>query len=149
MPNQFVQAFRFLRRNEKIASCMTAIERNAQLLREIRSVLPPPLDEHCLHASLEAGVLTLLTDSPVWSSRLRFFTPELVRNLTKSRGSIAACRIRVRPHALALSTIPEAARKNRLSPRTVQHLIDAAAGIEDATIAAALRRLAKAGAENR
>ena len=148
MPNQFVQACRFLRRNEKIAGYITAIERNAQLLRKIRSALPPPLDDHCLHASLEAGVLTLLTDSPVWSSRLRFFAPELVRHLAGSGDTIAACRVRVRPLALVRSTAPKAIRKNRLSARTVQHLIEAAAGIQDAKIAAALRRLAKAGAGN-
>jgi len=146
MPKHLRHACRFLRQNERIAGCLTAIERHTQLLHEIRAVLPPPLDEHCLHASLDAGILTLLTDSPVWSSRLRFFTPELEHHLTLRHGSIAACRIRVRPFASVSSA---KASNNRLSATTVRHLTDAAAGIEDAELAAALRRLAKVGTRNR
>lgn len=147
MPKHLQHACRFLRNDEKITGCLAAIERHTQLLREIRAALPPPLDEHCLHASLDAGVLTLFTDSPVWSSRLRFFTPELEHRLTPRYGSLAACRIRIhihiRPHASSQAS------NNKLSAMTVQHLTDAAAGIEDAELAAALRRLAKAGTRNR
>ncbi|MCG6860953.1 MAG: DUF721 domain-containing protein [Chromatiaceae bacterium] len=149
MPKKFQHACRFLQRNEKIAGYLTAIERDARLLREIRSILPFPLDEHCLHASLESSVLTLVTDSPVWSSRLRFFGPELERDLFSLHGSIASCRIRVQPHARASSGVTESTRKTMLSPRAAQHLMEAAEGIDDLQIAAALRRLAKAGAGDR
>jgi len=138
----FQHACRFLQHDRKIADCLTAIEHHSRLLHEIRAVLPPPLDEHCLHATLDAGVLTLLTDSPVWSSRLRFFTSELEHHLPPHHGPIAACRIRVRPRASAPSSKTSG---NRLSATTVRHLVDAAAGIEDARLAAALRRLAKTG----
>lgn len=136
-------ACRFLAGNEKIAVYLGVIERNAQLLREARCALPPPLDAHCLHAVLDAGVLTLTTDSPVWSSRLRFFAPELVRNLAPHYGLIASCRVRVQPQAAAPH--PETTPKYKLSARTQQHLLDAAAGIDDADLAAALHRLATAG----
>jgi len=142
----FQHACHFLRDDEKIAGYLTALERHTRLLREIRVVLPPPLDEHCLHASLDAGVLTLLTDSPVWSSRLRFFAPELEHHLTPHHGPIVVCRVRVRPHASVSSS---KASNNKLSTTTVQHLIDAAAGIEDSRLAAELRQLAKAGTGNR
>jgi len=141
----FQHVCRFLRHNEKIAGYATAIEHHTQLLREIRGTLPPPLDEHCLHAHLDAGVLTLLTDSPVWSSRLRFFTPELERHLSPRHGSIVACHIRVRPQALGL---PPKASNSKLSVKTVRHLIEVATSIEDPQLAAALCRLAKARAGN-
>lgn len=141
----FQHACRFLRYNEKTAGYVAAIERQSQLLREIRAILPPPLDEHCLHAYLEAGVLTLLTDSPVWSSRLRFFTPEVEHRFPPHHGSIVACRIRVQPH---IPVSPPKASNNKLSPKTARHLLEVAAGIEDTRIAAALRRLAKASARN-
>ena len=145
MPKHFQHACRFLQHDRKIADCLAAIEHHTRLLHEIRAVLPPPLDEHCLHAVLDAGVLTLLTDSPVWSSRLRFFAPELEHHLTPHHGPIATCRIRVRPPA----SIPSPKTSgNRLPATTVRHLMDAAAGIEDTRLAAALRRLAKAGAGN-
>jgi len=148
VPKHFQHACRFLQHDEKIAGCLTAIERHTRLLHEIRAILPPPLDEHCLHAALNAGVLTLLTDSPVWSSRLRFFAPEFERHLTPRHGPITACRIRVRPRRPQTSVSSSKALGNKLSVTTVRHLTDVAAGIEDARLAAALRRLAKAGTRN-
>lgn len=145
MPKNVRHACRFLEGNEKIAAFLGAIERNAALLRETRRALPPPLDEHCLLAVLDAGVLTLTTDSPVWSSRLRFFAPEIQRTLKPKYGDIGSCRVRVRPTAVAPRI--EKPRRLRLSEETQQLLVDAAAGIEDVDLATALRRLAKAGAD--
>ncbi len=146
MPITIRHACGFLKGNEKIAAFLGVIERNDQLLREVRRALPPPLDEHCLLAVLDAGVLTLTSDSPVWSSRLRFFVPELLRSFARKRGPITSCRVRVQP--LAVAPRPNHARRLRLSTETQRHLMDAAAGIEDAELAAALRRLAKTGAAN-
>lgn len=142
MSKHFQHACRFLRHNEKTAGYIAAIERQTQLLGEVRAILPPPLDEHCLYAQLEAGVLTLLTDSPVWSSRLRFLTPEIEHRLAPRHGPIAACRIRIQPHAPGS---PAKTANKRLSAKTVQHLMEVATGIEDVRLAAALRRLAEAG----
>ena len=146
MPKNIRHACSFLNGNEKIAAFLGVIERNDQLLREVRRALPPPLNEHCLLAVLDAGILTLTTESPVWSSRLRFFAPELLGSLARKRGPVTSCRVRVQP--LAVAPIPNDASRLRLSARTQRHLVDAAAGIEDAELAAALRRLAKAGAAN-
>jgi hypothetical protein len=145
VPKQIRHACRFLRSNERIAGYLAAVERNAKLLLDVRRALPPPLDERCLHAALDAGVLTLVTDSPVWSSRLRFFAPELQRGLARHYGPIATCRIRVQPRTVKPPSGPGANPRHKLSPRTAQHLMEAAAGIEDTELAAALRRLAKAG----
>ena len=147
MPKSIRHACRFLAGNDKIAAYLNMIERNAKLLRDVRRSLPAPLDEHCLYASLDAGILTLVTDSPVWSSRLRFFAPELERSLSSDSSPIASCHIRVQPQAVSPS--PPSGREpgHKLSRRTVDHLIEAAAGIEDAELAAALRRLARVGAQ--
>lgn len=146
MPKKIRHACRFLAGNEKIAAYLDMIERNACLLSKTKQALPPPLNAHCLHATLTAGVLTLTTDSPVWSSRLRFFAPELTRNLAPQYGTIASYRVRIRPPAVG--SCSEAAPKHRLSAATKQHLLDAAAGIEDADLAVALRRLARAGSQH-
>jgi len=145
VPRYFQQVSRFLRPDETTAVSLAAVQRNGRLLREIRDVLGSPLDEHCLHASLDGRVLTLVTDSPVWSSRLRFFAPEIELGLDTRYGSISAWRIRVRPSAGERRTGPT----HKLSAAAVQHLIEAAAGIADARLAAALRRLAKTGAGDR
>jgi hypothetical protein len=143
MPKKIRHACQFLAGNDKIDAYLSVIERSEQLLSEARRALPPPLSAHCLHAVLAAGVLTLTTDSPVWSSRLRFFAPELARSLAPRYGAIASCRVRIQPPAVTLCAAP--APKHRLSATTKQHLLDTAAGIEDADLAAALRRLARVG----
>jgi len=149
VPKHLHHACRFLQQNARISGYLAAIEQHLQLLREIRAALPPPLDEHCLHATLDAGVLALVTDSPVWSSRLRFFSPELKRHLIPHHGAIVACHIRVQPQAdsTSIATLGKTP-SNRLSPKTAQHLMDAAASIDDPRIAAALRRLAQNGTGN-
>jgi hypothetical protein len=146
VPKKIRHACRFLAGNEQIAAYLGLIERNAELLRDVQRVLPKPLDEHCLHAALDAGALTLTTDSPVWSSRLRFFAPELARSLAPCHGRIDSCRVRIRPRAV-VAPPPGTAAKYKLSEKTTRHLLEAAAGIGDADIAAALRRLAKSGSE--
>jgi len=143
MPKKIEHACRYLAGNEKIAVYLRTIERNARLLHDAQRALPPTLAEHCLHAALEAGSLILTTDSPVWSSRLRFLAPELVRKLALRHGPIASCRIRVQPASTAARAKPTP--KYRLPEKTRQHLLDAAASIEDEGLATALRRLAKAG----
>lgn len=146
MAKQIQHASRYLGASDSVAALLTAIEQNRKLLKAVRSKLPPPLDAHCLHAGLNEGVLTLITDSPVWGSRLRFFGPELTRKLEERYGRVETCRIRVQP--LCARPLPEdggrAAR--RLSAGTVKLLLDAADGLGDTDLALALRRLASAGA---
>jgi hypothetical protein len=90
--------------------------------------------------------LTLTTDSPVWSSRLRFFAPELERRLAEHRIRISSCRIRVQPVTESPRPGPGLPRRFTLSNRTEKHLVETAEAMEDEGLAAALRRIAKAGA---
>jgi len=138
---QIRHASRFLRANDAIGSLLADIERNARLLDEIRGILPPSLAAHCLHAAVEQGILVLLSDSPVWGSRLRFVAPELQRALEPRHGGIADCRIRIAPPSLHCAN-ERSAPEAKLSRETVMHLFDAAESAKDEEIAAALRRLA-------
>lgn len=138
-------AYQFLQGSDPIAALLAGIERNATLLRAIRRALPPPLDAHCLHAALERGALTLVADSPVWSSRLRFFVPELERALSTRYGSIDSCRIRIQPVAQPTAPGSSSQSRRRLSAKTVKHLLETAADMEDPDIATVLRRLANCG----
>ena len=101
---------------------------------------------HCLHASLDGSRLTLVTDSPVWGSRLRFFAPQLDAALAGQHGYIRDYRVRVRPTHARAKTEAHAKAKRGLSARTINHLMEAADGLEDPNLADALRRLATAGA---
>jgi len=145
MSNRFKHASCFLGGNTAIAALLPGVERNAELVRLVRRMLPKSLADQCLHASLEDDVLVLLTASPAWATRLRFFAPKLLRSLPEPWDHAAACRVRIQP----VSEPPGAAgvepRPSRLTASTVSHLLDAAESVVDEEIAAAFRRLAKAG----
>jgi hypothetical protein len=113
-----------------------------RLQRQVRQALEPDLRPHCLHATLEAGRLTLVTDSPVWASRLRFAAPLLLVLLGGDGPAATEVRVRVAP--------PPAERFGsgrrpalQLSATAVSHLLGAAAAMDDPDLAAALRRLAR------
>ena len=138
-------ASRYLRENDAIAALLDAVAHQRELLTAVRARLPEPLDAHCLHASVDGPVLILITDSPAWGSRLRFFAPELQTSLAPSHGPIKSCRVRIQPQRVSRHTEEKPQRRARLSARTRRHLTAAADGVEDPVIADALRRLAAAG----
>lgn len=149
VPKRFQQAFRLLRGSERMGDLISELEASRALLHRLRQELPPPLDAHCLHAGLADRVLTLVTDSSAWGSRLRFFAPELVKSLRQQYGPIESTRVRVQPpfarRVVADGNVPEAT----MSTDTVRLLRDAADGLGETDLGRALRRLADAGAARR
>ncbi len=125
---------------------MAVIDRQQRLLRAVRALLPSPLDAHCLYASIEGRTLTLVTDSPVWGSRLRFFAPELEPALAQTYGEIKACRVRIQPPSDQGLLRERKRPAHRLAAGTITHLLETADGMGDTELADALRRLARTGA---
>lgn len=145
MPRRFQQAARYLQGSGALGNLLACIERNAELLRAVRRALPPPLDAHCLHAAIEDRTLTLVSDSPVWGSRLRFLAPEVQRALNANQCGVERIRVRVQPASNRDGHRNSAATRPALSEATITHLLEAAENVADEGIAAALRRLAEAG----
>ena len=139
-------ALRCLSDSETQGALLALIDRRHQLLQAIRARLSPPLDAHCLYATLEEGKLTLVTDSPAWASRLRFQAPELTAELVSTHGEIEACRVRVHPLAVARRALDVERPRARISPATVSLLRQAAEAQGDTELGRALCRLAQAGA---
>ncbi len=138
-------ASRFLRDSEGTAPLLVLIDQQRQILRAVRDKLTPPLDNHCLHASLDEGKLTLVTDSPAWASRLRFFAPDLISALGLGLGRIEECRIRVQPPRSMGQGLGGEMKVPRLSPATARLLLDAADAQGETDLGRALRRLAGSG----
>jgi hypothetical protein len=134
-----------LRASDSAAALLAAIDGNRTLLQAVREALPPPLDAHCLFAGIADGTLTLVTDAPAWSSRLRFFAPELLSSLQCNHGPIETTRIRVQPTCAPRAPRERDGSDYRLSERTVRLLRDTAEGLGETDLARALRRLADAG----
>lgn len=148
MPRRFQQAARYLQGSGALGDLLACIERNAELLRAVRRALPPPLDAHCLHAAIEDRTLTLVSDSPVWASRLRFLAPEVQRALNANQGGVASIRVRVQPVSNHVAHRGSAVTRPALSAATIKHLLVTAENVADEGIAAALRRLAEAGKQD-
>jgi len=136
----------FLRQSPAAAGLLEGVDRDARLLRSTQGAVPPELRAHCLHASLEDGRLSLVTDGPVWASRLRFAAPELLAGLRGHGLAAEAVRVRVAPPQAPGPQTSAMGAQPGLSRETRAHLREAAAQIADPDLAAALRRLAEAGA---
>jgi len=116
-------------------------ERKARELLDLaRARLPDDMAAHCVEARLSQGTLTLLFDSPAWTTRARFLAPELVRGMAQADIARLECR----------ATLPcpnQAERRSATQARGISaaaaaHLRAAALDIEDERLADSLRRLA-------
>jgi hypothetical protein len=151
MPRTIQHASRFLRERGSVSAILEVIERQQRLLQAVRKLLPEPLDAHCLYASLVGFKLTLTTDSPVWSTRLRFFLPHLEGPLAKQFGRIKTWQVRVQPSRglHGQQQLSPATPAPAVSAQTVSHLMEAADSVDDPMLAEALRRLARAAARRK
>jgi hypothetical protein len=120
---------------------LARVREQQELLDRVRSMLQPPLDQHCQAAVINAGQLLLYTDSPAWSSRLRFFSRQLGNRLRQANLPVDSIVIRV-------MIMPTSRRRERTSPRNLSSanaaLIQAVADeISDPKLSDALKRLGK------
>lgn len=139
MPTRHIS--RFLHRNHRLHPILARIDNDRRLLEAVRTAVPDGLKEHCVHAAVQGDALILFTTSPVWATRLRFAAPDLIQSIP---GLSPDTRLTVR--IATGSNIPRPGphppKASRLSPETRHHLLQAADGLADADLAAALRRLA-------
>jgi len=112
-----------------------------KLLILTRTLLPAPLNEHCLSAQKHGSNLIIHTDSSAWASRLRYFSRDLRAKL-QNKGVLVR-KIEVRVLISSQQKTHSTRRAHRLSQENA-NLIDATAeGIQDAKLRAALKRLSK------
>lgn len=126
-----------------VESC-ARVERVARLVAD---QLPEPLARHCRAVNLANGVLTLHSDSPVWTTRLRFIGPRLLESLRRhpELGEVREVRIRSLPASVlpVVSAHRPLRSSSRLSPAAASHVRDAALAISAPVLRAALLRLAR------
>jgi hypothetical protein len=111
----------------------------------VQTIIEPPLRHHCRVANLRDGNLILITDSPVWATRLRYLLPGLLDNLrqTATWVRIHCIDIKVR---LAPDRHEETPRRRPvLSVQAVALLRDVAGKCEDESLTAAFLRIAGRG----
>jgi len=132
----------FLRDNHQLRSLVEQLHSHADLLEQVRNLLPEALRPHCHAAHIQDQQLVVYTDSPAWVMRLRFSSTQLLSGLRATRPNVRGVRVRVqlpqgRPHRPApRAQLTEAAR---------QHLQQAARAMDEGPLRAALERLSRSG----
>lgn len=104
--------------------------------------LPSPLCNHVTLANINGKTLTLHTSSQAWASKLRFLTPELLNNAHTFCAPFKPKSIRIK----VIPAEPEqnvARRKTEISDLSSKHIHNAANGISDPNLRAALLKLAQ------
>jgi hypothetical protein len=115
-------------------------QHNTEVLLEVRALMPDALRSHCHAAHIQDQQLVLFTDSPAWVMRLRFCSTQILTGLRATRPNLRGVRVRVQ---LPQRQTRQAKRRSKLSEDARRHLQEAAAGLENPALAAALVRLSR------
>jgi len=117
-------------------------ERLEALRRRVLRALPSEAAPHCLGADLKEGVLTLYLDSGAWNTFLHYRQAALLAELRKTLGTpCQTLQFKVLPEPVP--GVPPKPAPKSLSAEIRVLLESTAAGLEDVTLAEALRRLAR------
>lgn len=131
------------KKNSQVAALITHANYLSKLSQVVQALLPMPLSEHVYVANFQQHILTLVTDNPVWASRLRYSIPEL-RHKLKSHasfpGKIDEIVVKVSPDFKPL----DKSSTSRGSTRTVDSasISTLAEHVDDSNLKQALLRLA-------
>jgi hypothetical protein len=125
---------------------LTARSRELRALDDaMRRQLGPPLDGHCRLANLRADTVVLHVDSPVWSTRIRFLTPQLLEFFHRQRDCAGVTHIKIVVRPPRSHGQHPAASPLRLSPASASMIRSVALATEESPLREALLHLAKNG----
>ena len=131
---------------EQLSHLGRMLDKQRALLQAVRSQLPSPLDQHCLHARISGKLLIIHTDSPVWNARLRFHGPQLIRAMHQQAPHLQQLKINIH---IDSGRKPIKRRQISLSMNGAAQILDAANSIADPKLQAALRRLGNSGLKDK
>ena len=131
---------------EQLSHLGRMLDKQRALLQAVRSQLPSPLDQHCLHARISGKLLIIHTDSPVWNARLRFHGPQLIQAMQQQAPHLQQLKINIH---IDSGHKPTRRRQISLSMNGAAQILDAANSIADPKLQAALRRLGNSGLKDK
>lgn len=116
------------------------LERLTMLLRK---ELPPECDGHYHAAAIHDGTLVIVTDSPVWTTRLRQLGPQILQLLkNKTPQNLQHVRI-ISRHGPAVSNHEPPVVKRELSQQSSQYIAQTASYIKDKPLKEALLKISR------
>lgn len=129
--------------DSQVAHLVTRTQQIRYFTRTVKQLLGKSLSEHCQTAIFHQDTLILLTNSPVWATRLRFHAPGLLTQLQGLQDwqSLKTIKIKVCPDNRAPQTPPQ--RRCPLSATAANCVSSLAKAIEDDALRHALERLAR------
>jgi hypothetical protein len=116
-----------------------------RLTSVLRSELPPESDGHYHVANIHDRTVVIMTDSPVWTTRLRQLGPRILTILQNSgRKNLLHIRVFSRPAQSPVARPPdsEKIKPRQISRQSSRLLNQAATSIEDDGLREALLKLA-------
>jgi hypothetical protein len=131
---------------KSLNSLREKLKSQEDLLERIRTLLTPPLHDHCVWSVLNKGELILFTDSPAWASRLRYLSSNLQQQLRREGLSIRRVLVKVslsNKEYLQKSGARNLRRANPISQSNAQLLRSIAQTVDDPSLKASLERLSK------
>jgi len=136
--NQWLQA------QSSLKTLQLQIELQQELLLQVHASLPAKLAKHCSSAQVQGSALILFTDTPVWASKLRFLSPQLLSKLRASHPGIASVSVKLAV-VQRQSPVPKKVRRLVRRSNVAADIVDnSKAGISSPALRSALGRLAKA-----
>ncbi len=116
-----------------------------QLTMLLRNALPPECDGHYHAAAIHDSTLVIVTDSPVWTTRLRQLGPQILQILeNKTPQKLQHIRV-ISRHGPAVSNHEPPVIKRELSQQSSQHIAQTANYIKDEPLKEALLKIAQHG----
>ena len=133
---------KLLGRQGTLAQLRQQLKAQQNLTEEVRKLLPAPLNQQLQGAVLNARRLTLLVNSPVWASRLRYLAPQLQRQLRQSGLAVDQIVPRIVPER-SKSPSGRYARARPLSTQNAELLRQTAESLEPGPLQEAMLRLSR------
>ncbi len=116
-----------------------------QLTMLLRNALPPECDGHYHAAAIHDNTLVIVTDSPVWTTRLRQLGPQILQLLkNKTPRKLQHVRI-ISRQGPAVSNHQPPVIKRELSQQSCQYIAQTANYIKDKALKDALLKIAQHG----
>lgn len=123
----------------------------AKVLTQIKIIINQVVDyqiaEHVEVSKIQPGILTLICDSAVWSTRLRYMEPQILKKLQQysMTQKLRKIEIKVRPSSNATPEQQSTKSKRRieLSQSAAKQILTDSKAISDPKLKDAIKKLAR------
>ena len=117
------------------------IEFLKSLEHKLLSFLDPPLTKHCTIANYANDTLILHTDTPVWASRIRYITPQILPFMQNECGLAALKTIRIKAIPARFPNTNSPDNSWKLEEHTANFIKQAAAATTDEPLRQSLQKI--------